>query len=105
MATRITWRPPSSRPASAELLALTAEHRVAVMCAESVWWRCHRRLLADHLVLVDGAAVEHVFHDHRVTAHPVTPGARVLDRTVVYDAGAPVHLPFAPAAMTETCAL
>jgi uncharacterized protein (DUF488 family) len=77
-----------------ELLALMAEHRVAVMCAESVWWRCHRRLLADHLVLVAGAAVEHVFHDHRVAAHPVTTVARVLDEHVVYDAGAPVHLPF-----------
>ena len=70
----------------AELCALAADHRVAVMCAESVWWRCHRRLLADHLVLVEGAEVRHVFHDHRVTEHPVTAGARVEEGRVVYDA-------------------
>lgn len=59
--------------------------RVAVMCSESVWWRCHRRLLADHLVLVDGAEVGHLMHDGRMTAHPVTDGARRADDHVVYD--------------------
>jgi uncharacterized protein (DUF488 family) len=73
----------------AELRALTAERDGAIMCAESVWWRCHRRLVADHLVLVDGVVVEHVFHDGRVVAHPVTAGARVSDGHVVYDAPAP----------------
>ena len=37
-----------------ELLDLAASRPVAVMCSEAVWWRCHRRLLADHLVLVEG---------------------------------------------------
>jgi uncharacterized protein (DUF488 family) len=59
-----------------ELLA-GPERRQAVLCSESVWWRCHRRLLADHLVLVVGRAVEHLFHDGRRTPHPVTDGARV----------------------------
>ena len=58
---------------------------VAVMCSESVWWRCHRRLLADHLVLVEAVEVGHVFHDGRVVAHPVTPGARRAGGLVVYD--------------------
>jgi len=47
----------------AELTALVASAAacsVGVMCAESVWWRCHRRLLADHLVLVEQLSVEHV---------------------------------------------
>lgn len=57
----------------------------AVMCSESVWWRCHRRLLADHLVLIEGVDVAHVFHDGRITAHPITPGARRVGRIVVYD--------------------
>lgn len=61
---------------------------VAVMCAESVWWRCHRRLLADHLVLVEGVDVEHLFHDRRLAAHPPTPEARPVDGHVVYDVGA-----------------
>jgi uncharacterized protein (DUF488 family) len=62
----------------------------AVMCAESVWWRCHRRLLADHLVLVEKIPVEHLFHDGRLVAHePAAEARRVGDR-VVYDvAGQP----------------
>jgi uncharacterized protein (DUF488 family) len=58
-----------------------------VMCSESVWWRCHRRLLADHLVLVRGLDVVHLMHDGRQTPHPVTEGARLDGDTVVYDVG------------------
>lgn len=70
----------------AELLALAASASAAVMCAESVWWRCHRRLLADHLVLVESQAVEHLFHDGRLQSHPPTPGARVDGHRVLYGA-------------------
>ncbi len=70
-----------------ELLAEAHAHSVAVMCAESVWWRCHRRLLADHLVLIDDTAVEHLFHDGRVQPHPPTPEARVAEGRLVYDVG------------------
>ena len=48
-----------------ELLAIAAQESIAVMCSESVWWRCHRRLLADHLVLVRGVDVSHLMHDGR----------------------------------------
>jgi uncharacterized protein (DUF488 family) len=58
-----------------------------VMCSESVWWRCHRRLLADHLVLVRGIDVVHLMHDGRRTPHPVTEGARRDGDHVVYDVG------------------
>lgn len=68
------------------LLEVAEVSRAAVMCAESVWWRCHRRLLADHLVLVKGADVRHLLHDGRITEHPITSGARLGDRRVVYDA-------------------
>jgi len=61
----------------------------AVMCSESVWWRCHRRLLADHLVLIEGLPVVHLMHDGREVPHPVTDGARRGDDTVIYDAVAP----------------
>ena len=70
------------------VLAVAAERRVAVMCSESVWWRCHRRLLADAAVLVRGVRVVHLFHDGRLQAHPVTPEARRDGDDVVYDAGA-----------------
>ena len=67
------------------LMDVSARESVAVLCSESVWWRCHRRLLADHLVLVEGVAVDHVMHDARRPAHPVTPGARASGGHVVYD--------------------
>jgi uncharacterized protein (DUF488 family) len=62
---------------------------VAVMCAESLWWRCHRRLLADALVLLHGVDVEHLFHDGRRQPHRPTEGVRVEgDRArLVYDVG------------------
>ncbi len=72
--------------AVAELLDVAGVSPSAVMCSESVWWRCHRRLLADHLVLVEGVDVAHVFHDGRIAAHPITPGARRVGGGVVYDA-------------------
>jgi len=64
---------------------------VAIMCAESLWWRCHRRLVADHLVLVSGRPVEHLFHDGRLAPHVPTPEARRDGDRVVYDVG--VQLP------------
>ncbi|MDQ4091228.1 MAG: DUF488 domain-containing protein [Actinomycetota bacterium] len=68
-----------------ELLGLASTLSLAVMCSEAVWWRCHRRLLADHLVLVTGQSVQHLFHDGRLAEHPITPGARGGDGHVVYD--------------------
>ena len=62
--------------ACAELLELGQSSCVAVLCAESVWWRCHRRLLADHLVLVAGVDVEHILPDGRLRPHAPTPEAR-----------------------------
>ena len=70
-----------------ELLELADDQTVAVMCAESVWWRCHRRLLADHLVLVHDVVVDHVFHDGRVARHEPTAEARRDGDQVVYDVG------------------
>ncbi len=57
----------------------------AVMCSESLWWRCHRRLLADHLVLVEGVDVEHLLPDGRVTAHHPTEGVRLDGVALIYD--------------------
>jgi uncharacterized protein (DUF488 family) len=67
-----------------ELLTFAGARDVAVMCAESVWWRCHRRLIADHLVLIDGIPVDHVFHDGRVVEHAPTPEAEPAGDHVVY---------------------
>jgi len=60
----------------------------AVMCSESVWWRCHRRLLADFLVMVRDVSVAHLMHDGRLTGHTPFPAARQReDGLLVYDGG------------------
>lgn len=74
------------RASVGELVGLASVASLAVMCAESLWWRCHRRLLADHLVLVEGVAVEHLSPAGEATAHPVTPGASREGDRVVYHA-------------------
>ena len=60
-----------------ELKEAAAVHQAAaVMCSESVWWRCHRRLLADHLLLIEEIPVLHLFHDGRLAAHEALDGVR-----------------------------
>lgn len=56
-----------------------------VMCSESVWWRCHRRMISDHAVAVAGWTVQHLGHDGSLTTHPVAAGARVEDGQLFYD--------------------
>jgi uncharacterized protein (DUF488 family) len=70
------------------LLDIATVAPTAVMCAEAVWWRCHRRLLADAAVLRRGTDVLHLLHDGREQPHPLTEEARLEDDLVVYDAGA-----------------
>jgi uncharacterized protein (DUF488 family) len=75
-----------------QLRELAGDRSVAAMCSESLWWRCHRRLIADHLVLVDQIPVEHLFHDGRCAPHVPTPHARAEGGGVVYDAVAALPL-------------
>lgn len=56
-----------------------------VMCSESLWWRCHRRLVADHLTLLHGVEVVHAMHDGRCPRHSPTEGVRVEGDHLVYD--------------------
>ena len=49
-----------------ELRKLAIDHRCAIMCAEAVWWRCHRRIIADYLV-AGGVAVTHILGHNRPT--------------------------------------
>lgn len=81
------------RTALARLVDASREQQLAVMCAESVWWRCHRRLIADAAVLGHGIEVVHLFHDGRRQAHPPLAAARVDERgVVVYDLDQPRRL-------------
>jgi uncharacterized protein (DUF488 family) len=75
------------------LLDEAAARTTAAMCAESLWWRCHRRLLADAAVLLRGATVMHVDHQGQLHGHRLTDGARVAGDLVVYDVGSPPPLP------------
>lgn len=52
---------------------------VAVMCSEFVWWRCHRRLIADVAVLTRGVPVSHLMPDGRLAPHRPSDGAVVDD--------------------------
>jgi uncharacterized protein (DUF488 family) len=70
------------------LIGLAAATPSAVMCAETLWWRCHRRLLADAVVLLRAMTVMHLFHDGRLVAHHPTPEARVAEGRLIYDIGA-----------------
>jgi uncharacterized protein (DUF488 family) len=86
-------RTPEFTEALADVLQEAATATVALMCSESVWWRCHRRLLADHLVLVRDVEVLHLMHDGRHTPHQPTAGARLAGAMVAYDVGADRPLP------------
>jgi uncharacterized protein (DUF488 family) len=66
-----------------ELLELSATERCAIMCAEAVWWRCHRRIIADYL-LVRGREVFHLMGDHRAVAAQLTPGAQISGLKITY---------------------
>jgi uncharacterized protein (DUF488 family) len=78
-------RSPGFAIALAEVLAEAAERRTAIMCSEAVWWRCHRRLIADHAVLLDGAIAVHLMPAGRMTTHQPTGGVRVAGDQLIYD--------------------
>jgi len=79
------------RQALARLLGDASPQVTAIMCAETLWWRCHRRLIADAATILSGVAVWHLGHDGRLSAHQLTQGVRRgPGGTLVYDAGQPV---------------
>jgi len=62
------------------------EQRSAIMCSEAVWWRCHRRIVADYLI-ARGETVLHIIGPNRFEPARMTPGAVVKpDSTVIYPA-------------------
>ena len=63
------------RAGLAQLQDVSRDRRTAIMCAESVWWRCHRRIVADYL-LNDGREVFHLMGDSRVDPAKMTPAAQ-----------------------------
>jgi len=72
------------RTARDRLVRTAREAPTVCMCAESLWWRCHRRLLADSLTAAS-CDVLHVMEGGRTEPHRLTGSARVEDSTPVYD--------------------
>lgn len=66
-----------------QLIGLGRKHRCAMMCSEAVWWRCHRRIVTDHL-LARGEVVFHLMGRDKITPATLTKGARVEQQGVVY---------------------
>jgi uncharacterized protein (DUF488 family) len=75
------------------LLAEAAGATTVAMCSETLWWRCHRRLLADAAVLVRGAEVLHLDHRGRLEPHRPTEGVRRDGDLLAYDLGSTPPLP------------
>jgi uncharacterized protein (DUF488 family) len=67
------------------LLELARRKRTAVMCAEAVWWRCHRGLVSDYLKAA-GVEVVHVVDAQRGEQHPFTSAARIVNGELSYRA-------------------
>ena len=66
-----------------QLEQLSSSRRCAIMCAEAVWWRCHRRIIADYL-LARGRGVLHLMGTDRLDPAKLTPAAKVVGERIVY---------------------
>ena len=71
-----------------ELLMIGGGLRTAMLCAEVLWWRCHRRLIADVLTVL-GYEVMHVQNEQPGAPHVLAPPARLTDGVLDYGSGAP----------------
>jgi uncharacterized protein (DUF488 family) len=78
-------RTPEFAAALAEVLEEAERTPVAVMCSEAVWWRCHRRLVADVVALVHERPVHHLMPDGRTPPHRPSEGARRTGDVLVWD--------------------
>jgi len=66
------------------LLSLAAKAPTAVMCAEALWWRCHRSLIADYLK-AQGVEVIHILTAEKTEGHPYTSAARIVEGRLSYE--------------------
>lgn len=75
---------PEFRAGIDRLLSFAASGRTAVMCAEALWWRCHRSLIADDLRSA-GHRVLHILGPGKVEEHPYTRAARIVEGRLTYE--------------------
>lgn len=69
--------------AISDLEETASQTRVAIMCSEAVWWRCHRSMVADYLK-AKGWDVEHIMTINKTEEHPYTSPAIVVGNKVIY---------------------
>lgn len=74
------------------LMQVARDRRTAVMCAEAVWWRCHRRLIADDFI-ARGWQVLHLMAPGRSAPHPLHEAARMIDGVLRYPAESETQAP------------
>jgi uncharacterized protein (DUF488 family) len=67
-----------------DLLEVVSTKRTAIMCAEALWWRCHRSLIADFL-RAKGWEVTHILDGKKTEVHPYTSAARIIDGRLSYE--------------------
>lgn len=65
------------------LLERAREKRTAIMCAEALWWQCHRSLISDYLKAA-GHEVIHILSENKTQVHPFTSAARIVDGKLSY---------------------
>ncbi len=65
------------------LLEVAERSRTTVMCAEAVWWRCHRSLIADYLK-AQGHTVIHIMDEKKTEEHPFTAAASIVEGKLSY---------------------
>lgn len=66
------------------LLLLASQRRTAMMCAELLWWRCHRSLISD-VLMASGTRVLHIQDEKHIVEHPFTQPARLYRGRLAYD--------------------
>ena len=71
------------REGMARLISVASSRRAAIMCAEAVWWRCHRSLISDYLK-AKGVEVTHIMAPGKSQAHPFTSAARIVNGELSY---------------------
>lgn len=71
------------RVGMARLVSVASSRRTAIMCAEAVWWRCHRSLISDYLK-AKGVEVKHIMAPVKAEAHPFTSAASIVNGELSY---------------------
>lgn len=67
-----------------QLLACAGERPTALMCAEAVYWRCHRRLVSDYLYATGDITVEHILRKGQLREHRLTDAAQIENKRLSY---------------------